>query len=131
MPDIYVDIGPMTYNSDAKKADKKYAEKAKNAIKAAAAAALGGAPGFTTKKGPGFTLRLKVDEVTVGPKGVTCKVKGELLRYPKPLMVSTSLNGSATVPGHGSDTDVTKCLEAIVKDMLTKNVIPVMKQLGP
>jgi hypothetical protein len=131
MPDIYVDIGPMTYNSDAKKADKKCAEKAKTAMRTTVEKVVKKTSGFTTqKKGPGFSLRLKVNEVAVSPKGVTCKMTGELLRYPKQETVSTSLTGSATAQGHGTDAAVMDCIEAVVEDMVSTKVIPVMKKLG-
>jgi hypothetical protein len=129
MPDIYVDIGPMTYNSDDKKAPKQFADKAKEAMKKAAERAVKSASGFTTaKKGEGYTIRFKVTDVAVSPKGVACKVSGELIRYPKALMVSTGITGSGTVTGEAPERAVVDCVDSIVEDLVTKKIVPVMKQ---
>ena len=63
MPDdIYVDIGPM----DASKAPKEYAAKVKGYMESSVEKAVAKAKGFTTsKKGEGFTIRLKVAELKV------------------------------------------------------------------
>ena len=123
MGDIYVDIGPM----DISKAPKPYADKAKTAMQKTAEKAVKGASGFTTdKKGEGYTIRLKVAELKVEPKGVSCKLTGELVRYPKAEMVSTSLTGSASANGGKPDALVTDCIEGAVEGMM-KKVIPVMK----
>ena len=132
MPDIYVAIGPMTYNTDAKKAPKEFSAKAIEAVKKAAERTIKGASGFTIdKKGPGFQIRLKVAEVTPSPKGAACKVTGELLRLRDPSkppeMLSTSLTGGAKAEGMAPDRAVVDCLDSVVEDMLKKNVIPTMK----
>jgi hypothetical protein len=128
MPDIYVDIGPMTYNSDDKKAPKQFADKAKEAMKKAAERAVKSASGFTTaKKGEGYTIRFKVTDVAVSPKGVACKVSGELIRYPKPEMVSTGISGAATASGQAPERAVVDCVDGIVEDLVTKKIVPVMK----
>lgn len=125
MGDIYVDIGPM----DSSKAPKPYADKAKTAMQKAVEKAVKGASGFTTdKKGNGYNIRLKVAELKIDPKGVSCKLTGELVRYPKPEMVSTSLTGGAKADGGKPDTLVTDCINAAVESMMTRAVIPEMKK---
>ncbi len=126
MGDIYVEIGPM----DSSKAPKEHAEKAKAAMQKAVANAVKNASGFTTsKKGSGYNIRLKIAELKVEPKGVACKLTGELLRYPKAEMVSTSLTGNAKVDGGGNpERNVADCIDAVVGDMMTRNVIPTMKK---
>jgi len=80
MADIYVDVGPM----DASKAPKEFADKAKAAMTEAVQGAVKKASGFTcSKKGEGYTIRLKVAELSVDGKEVSCKLSGELLRFPK------------------------------------------------
>jgi len=132
MTDIYVAIGPMTYNSDAKKAPKEFSAKAIDALKHAAERTIKAAPGFTIdKKGPGFQIRLKVAEVMPSPKGAACKVTGELLRLRDPSkppeMLSTSLTGGGKAEGMAPDRAVVECLDSVVEGMLQKNVIPTMK----
>jgi len=125
MGDIYVDIGSM----DSSKAPKEYAEKAKTAMQRAVEKAVKSASGFTTdKKGNGYTIRLKVAELKVEPKGVTCKLTGELVRYPKPEMVSTSLTGGAQADGGKPDALVADCIDAAVDSMMKRAVIPAMKK---
>lgn len=124
MGNIYVDIGPM----DASKAPKEHAAKAKTAMSKAVERAVKGESELTTdKKGEGYTVRLKIAELAIDAKGVSCKVTGELLRYPKPEMVSTSLSGSAKASGGKPDALVADCIDGVVEDMMKKRVIPVMK----
>jgi hypothetical protein len=124
MGDIYVDIGPM----DSGKAPKQYADKAKTVMQEAVKKAVKGASGFTTdKRGDGYTIRLKIAELKVDPKGVSCKLTGELLRYPKPEMVTTSLTGGAKADGGKPDTLVADCIEGAIEGMM-KKVIPEMKK---
>jgi hypothetical protein len=124
MADIYVDIGPM----DASKAPKEFADKAKAAMKEAVEGVVKKASGFTSsKKGEGYTVRLKVAELTVDGKEVSCKLSGELLRFPKPEMVSTSLSGSGKAAGMKPEDAVEDCIGAVAEDMM-KKVIPVMKK---
>lgn len=121
---IYVDIGPM----DAGKAPKEHADKAKAAMRKAVEKAVRGDKELTAdRKGEGYTVRLKVAELAVDPKGVSCKVTGELLRYPKAEMVSTSLTGSAKASGGKADALVADCIDGVVEDMMKKRVIPAMK----
>jgi len=124
MADIYVDIGQL----DVSKAPKEFADKAKTAMKEAIESAVKKASGFTcTKKGEGYTIRLKISELAVDGKDVSCKVSGELLRFPKPEMVSTSLTGSGKAAGMKPEDAVEDCIGAVVEDMM-KKVIPVMKK---
>ena len=125
MPDIYVDIGPM----DSSKAPKEYAAKVKGYMQEAAEKAVKKAKGFTTSgKGEGFTIRLKVAELTVDAKSVSCKLSGELIRYPKAEMVSTGLTGNAKADGGKPETLVKDCVESVVEDMMNKRVIPAMQK---
>ena len=125
MPDIYVDVGPM----DSSKAPKEYAAKVKGYMTDAVGKTVDKAKGFTTKqKGDGFTVRLKVTELTIDAKGVSCKVSGELIRYPKPEMVSTGLTGNAKASGGKPEGLVKDCVESVVEDMMTKRVIPAMQK---
>ncbi len=124
MADIYVDIGPM----DASKAPKEFVDKAKTAMKEAVESAVKKASGFTAaKKGEGYTIRLKVAELTVDGKDVSCKLTGELLRFPKPEMVTTSLTGGGRAAGMKPEDAVEDCIGAVVEDMM-KKVVPVMKK---
>ena len=123
MPDVYVDIGPM----DASKAPKEHAAKVKGYMQHTAEKAVKKAKGFTTStKGDGFTIRLKVAELKVEGKGVSCKLSGEVIRYPKPEMVSTGLTGNAKAEGGKPEALVKDCVESVVEDMITKRVIPAM-----
>lgn len=61
------------------------------------------------------------------PKGVSCKVTGELLRHPKAEMVSTSLTGSAKASGGKPDALVADCIDGVVEDLVKERVIPAMK----
>ena len=126
MPDdIYVDIGPM----DASKAPKEYAAKVKTYMESTAEKTVGKAKGFTTsKKGEGFTIRLKVAELKVDGKAVSCKLSGELIRYPKSEMVSTGLAGGAKADGGKPEALVKDCVESVVEDMMNKRVIPAMQK---
>ena len=124
-PDIYVDIGPM----DSSKAPKEYAAKVKGYMQDTAEKMVSKAKGFTTsKKGEGFTVRLKVAELKVEGKSVSCKLTGELIRFPKPEMVSTGLTGNAKADGGKPEALVKDCVETVVEDMLTKRVIPAMQK---
>ncbi len=130
MPDIFVDIGPMSYSSNSAKADKKYAEKAKAQLKKTAERTIKAVSGVTTQKAAtGYTVRLKVEEVTLGPKTVACKLSGELLKYPKPEMVSTSLTGSGKVQGDDSEAGVLDCIDAVAESMLKDKILPTIKRL--
>jgi hypothetical protein len=124
MADIYVDIGPMEVG----KAPKQYADKAKAAMQKGVESAFKGASGFTiSKKGEGFTVRLKIAELKVEGGSCSCKLTGELLRYPKAEMVSTSLTGSAKADGGKPDALVADCIDGAVEGMM-KKVTAAMKQ---
>jgi hypothetical protein len=124
MAEIYVDIGPM----DASKAPKQYAEKAKAAMENTVEKAVKGASGFTAdKKGSGYSVRLKIAELKVEPKGVSCKLTGEIWRYPKAEMFTTSLTGAAKADGGKPDSLVADCIEGAVEGMM-KRALPEMKK---
>lgn len=124
MGDIYVEIGPM----DSSKAPKQYADQARTAMQKAVETAVKSASGLTTdKKGEGYTIRLKIAEMKVDTAAVSCKLSGELVRYPKPEMVTTSLTGSAKADGGKPDTLVGDCIDGAVEGMM-KKVIPQMKK---
>jgi hypothetical protein len=128
MGDIYIDIGPM----DSSKAPKQYAEKAKAAMENAVERAVKGASGFTAdRKGNGYTVRLKVAELKVEPKGVSCKLTGEILRNPKSEMFTTSLTGSAKADGGKPDSLVADCIEGAVEGMMKKALPEMKKQARP
>jgi hypothetical protein len=76
-------------------------------------------------------IRLKVAELKVDGKSVSCKLTGELVRYPKPEMVSTSLTGGAKADGGKPDTLVGACLEGAVEGMMKKVVPEMRKQARP
>lgn len=96
MGDIYVEVGPM----DSSKAPKEYAAKVKKYLDDSVSGAVDKATGFTTKKeGEGYKIRVKVVELKLEDKSASCKLSGELTRYPKPEMVTTSLTSAAKAPG--------------------------------
>jgi len=90
MADIYVDVGPMDYSKDPTKVAAKYATKAKQVMRDAAAKAIRGAAGFTPDKvgnPTGFHFDATLTEIAFGTyqgqPSVTCKVTGVLATYPK------------------------------------------------
>ncbi len=121
MGDIYVEVGPM----DASKAPKEHAAKVKKYLEDSVASAVKG-KGFSTKKGEGYQVRIKVVELTLDPKGASCKLSGELTRYPKQEMVSTSITAGAKASGGKPDSLVRNCIEGAAEGMM-KKVIPVMQ----
>jgi hypothetical protein len=122
MGDIYVDVGPM----DSSKAPKEYAAKVKRYLDDTVTGAVDKAKGFTTKKeGEGYKLRVKVVELKLEGKGATCKLSGELTRYPKPEMVSTSITAGAKAEGGKPESLVKDCIEGAAEGIMEK-VIPVM-----
>jgi hypothetical protein len=123
MGNIYVDVGPM----DVSKAPKPYADRAKAAMRKGVADAVKGVAGFTVTKGEGYQIRLKVAELKIDGAQASCKLTGELVRYPKQEMVSTSLAASTKASGGRPDALVADCIDGAVEGIMTK-AIPVMRQ---
>jgi hypothetical protein len=136
MPDIYVDVGPMDYSKDPTKIAAKYATKAKQQMRDAAAKAIRGAAGFTPDKvgsnPAGFSFDATLTEITFGTyqgqPSVTCKVTGVLATYPKKEVFGVNLTGNATVGGGTTDRDVEDCIKAAIEASIVKRVIPALKQ---
>ncbi|HVY14687.1 MAG TPA: hypothetical protein VHB27_05635 [Rhodopila sp.] len=122
MPAIYVEVGKMNTS----KAPKEYAAKAEAAMKDAVTSAVKGDKALTDKKGEGYTVRLSVADLKVDGGKVSCKLSGELVRAPKPEMVSTSISASANAQGGKPESLVVDCVGAAAESMM-KKIIPVMK----
>lgn len=133
MEDIFVNIGELSINKDPNKAAKKYADTAKAALRKGMQRAIKNSAGFTTEKTAtttsGFTVNLKVSEIAVGTGSVTCKLTGELLKWPKPEMISTSLSGGGRVDGGTSDAAIADCIDSVAEEMMKGRVLPVIKRL--
>jgi len=131
MPDPYIDLAT-DYTSDDKKADRKYKDAAIKAMTAAAVRVLGGKDGasFQTKsKGPGFTFRLKVDEIAVDAKSAKCTVSGSVVGYPKSFVVSVGANPTATATAQGTgDRVIADSVDAAVEDLVARKLIPGAKK---
>jgi len=124
MESIYVEIGPV----DVSKAPKEHAMKAKKYLEGSLTSEVDKAKGFTTKtEGEGYQVRVKLLELTLDPKGASCKLTGELTRYPKQEMVSTAIMAAAKASGGKPDTLVRDCVEGAAQGMMDK-VIPVMQK---
>lgn len=122
MPAIYVEVGKM----DTSKAPKDYAAKAETAMKGAVTSAVKADKALTDKKGEGYTVRLSVAELKVDGDTVSCKLSGELVRSPKPEMVTTSITGSASAQGGKPESLVGDCVGTAAEAMM-KKIVPVMK----
>ena len=135
MPDIYVDVGPMAYSKDPTKIAAKYAGRAKQLMRDAAAKAIRGAAGFTPDKvgnPEGFHFDATLTEIAFGTyqgqPSVTCKVTGVLATYPKKEAFGFNLTGKATLGGGTTDRDVEDCIKAAMEAAVTKSVIPALRQ---
>ena len=135
MPDIYVDVGPMAFSKDPTKVAAKYAVKAKQVMRDAAAKAIRGAPGFTPDKvgnPEGFHFDATLTEIAFGTyqgqPSVTCKVEGFVATYPRKEVFGVNLTGKATLAGGTTDRDVDDCIKAAMEAIMTKSVIPALKQ---
>lgn len=122
MPDIYVEVGTM----DTKKVPKEYAVKAAAAMKDAVTSAIKADKALTDKKGEGYTVSLSVAELKVDGSKVSCKLSGDLVRAPKPEMVSTSIKAGANAQGGKPDALVADCIGGAAEAMM-KKIVPVMK----
>jgi hypothetical protein len=128
MADIYVQVGPM----DVSKAPKQYADKAKGAMQKATEKAVKAASGFTIdKKGEGYNLLFKIAECKIDPKGVSVRLSGELVRYPKREMVSTSMTGGAKGDGSKAEDLIMQCIGDIIEDLAPKALTVMKKQARP
>lgn len=139
MPDIYVGVGPMDYNTDTSKVALKYAVNAKEQMRKAAAAAIKAQPGFTLDKAGSSrqydfnaTLTEVVFSTKSGQPAVTCKLTADLstpskFAAGKNEMVSGSILGNATLIGGTTDRDVADCIAAAVTKTVNDSVIPGIK----
>jgi hypothetical protein len=127
MPDPYINL-TTEYTSDAKNADGKYKEGAIKAMTTAAVRVLAGkdGAGFQTKnKGPGFTFRLKVEDIAVDAKSTKCVVSGSIVGFPKSFVVSIGVNPTATATAQGSgERVVAECIDAAAEDLVSRKLIP-------
>lgn len=129
---VYVEVGPMGYTSDGKKADKKYADKAKARLQAAAEKAISGKFTISKKDVPRYVVRLHVDQVTVDAKGVSCLLGGELNQIDqtskkKELLKGAALAGKGSIMGDNSEGAVYDCIAAAATTTMTKSIIPNLK----
>jgi hypothetical protein len=129
---IYVACGPMSYTNDSKKADKKYADKAKLAMKTAAERTIKANHNFTLQKpkdGKGYGISLTVSEVTIDEKAktVACKLTGVVTAVPQNKMITAGLSGSAKAQG-GSDVigGVADCVDAVTEDLVKNKILPAL-----
>jgi hypothetical protein len=139
MPDIYVGVGPMDYNTDTTKVALKYAINAKEQMKNAATAAIKAQPGFTVDKAGSSrqydfnaTLTEVVFSTRSGQPAVTCKLTADLstpnkFAAGKNDMVSAKILGTATLIGGTTDRDVADCIAAAVTKTVNDSVIPGIK----
>jgi hypothetical protein len=128
MPDVYIDIGALS-----NKANKEYNDAATAAMRKGIETAVKNSPGFTTKKTDkttsGYTIRLKVTDIVFGTNTVTCKLSGELLKWPKPEMISTSLTGNGKSIGNSSAAAVADTIESIAESMTKDKILPTIRRL--
>jgi hypothetical protein len=122
MGQIYVQAGAMTVS----KVPKDYQSTAEAALKDAVKDAVTSNKDLTNKKGEGYTILLTVADMTVDDKGVSCKLKGEIERFPKREMLSTSINNGASANGNKPDILVKQCVGAAAESMM-KKIVPVLK----
>jgi len=131
MDPIYVQI-VTSYNSDASKAPKKFAEGAKTKMLAAIKRALTKASGFTTDdkaaRRAAFVVRVKVSDIIFTTGSAAIKLTGELLKHPNE-MISTSLTAGSRADGNTSDSAILEAVDAAAEGMMGK-VIPVMTRLA-
>lgn len=129
MPDVYIDIGPLS-----NKAKKEYTEPAKAAMRRGIESAVKKSTGFTTMKTnkttSGYTIRLTVTDIVIETNTVTVKLAGELLQWPKPVMISTSLTGNGQWQGRTSTAAVADTIESIAESMTRDKILPTIKRLG-
>jgi hypothetical protein len=138
MADIYIEIGDMDYNQDTNKVALKYAVKAAEAMRAAAANAVTAATGFTLQKpkeGNGYRVNLTLNEIAFGTRqgqpSVTCLLLGAIDALPKKELITKSLTGSATSIGSTSDRDVVLTIGDAVTATMNKSVLPTLKSRTP
>jgi hypothetical protein len=122
MGDIYVEIGKI----DASKAPKEYVKTAQASMTEAVKGVIKSEKGLTDKKGEGYSVRIKVTELTVEGNTATCKLAGELVRAPKAEMVSTSITNGASAKDRKPELAVEQCVGAAAEAMMRK-IVPVMK----
>ena len=131
MPDISVKIGTVAVNRDARKVPARFSDSAKAKMAEAFAAALKKAPGFTADgkaDGPGFSVDLTLDEVTIGTGQVAVVVKAVINTAPK-AELKRAVTGRAKVPGDTSDGAVIAGITAATDALMTQQVFPAIRQI--
>jgi hypothetical protein len=119
---ISVQVGKM----DVSKVPKEYAKTANTAMENAVKDAIKGDEALTDKKGEGYTIGLSVTGIKVEAKGVSCTLAGEIVRFPKREMLSTSIRNGAEANGGKPDALVKQCVGAAAEGMM-KKIVPVLK----
>lgn len=139
MPDIFVNVGPMDYNTDTNKVALKFAVNSKEQMRKAASAAIRAQPGFTVEQAgttKQFDFNATLSEVVFGTRNgqpsVTCRLTGDVsapskFAAGKKEMVSASLSGNATLIGGTTDRDVADCIAAAMTKTVNESVIPGIK----
>ena len=135
MPDIYVEVGPMSVSKISTKVPSNYKSKAKELMHDAAIKAIRGASGFTPDKignPKGFYFDATLSEIVIGTyrgqPSVTCKVTGVVATYPEKRMLTQSLAGNTTLAGGTADSDVRDCITAVMEGTTKDQVIPFLKK---
>ena len=121
---IFVDTDKKLFNgSKAGNSKAKAEEKMQKAVKKV----IDKADGFTTTKpGKGYALSLTVAKVEVIGLKTKCSLSAVLSRYPKEVMVSSSITSNGAVEG-ASEGAVLDCIEALAADVATKS-LPIMRK---
>jgi hypothetical protein len=125
MDQIYVEAGKM----DVSKAPKNLADTAEAALKDAVKDAIKGDRALTDKKGEGYVVTMKIEEMTVESGSVSCRLSGDIARAPKREMVTTSMKNGASAQGGKPGDLVKKCIGGAAAAMMEK-AIPIMKKQG-
>jgi hypothetical protein len=119
---ISVQVGDM----DVDKVPKEYSKTASTAMESAVRGAIKSDKDLTDKKGEGYTISLSVAEIKIEAKGVSCRLAGEIARFPKREMLSTSIKNGASASGGKPDALVKQCVGAAAEGMMEK-IVPVLK----
>lgn len=136
MPDIYIEVGEMHYNSDTSKVGFKYTKDAKATLLAAAVEAIRATKGYTPDPVGTTPAKFKfdgtLDEIVFGTyqgmPSVTCRIKGTVETSPgSNKEMTASVSGSSTVAGGTTDKDVTDCMKMAMKKTVDERVIPYIK----
>lgn len=135
VPDLYVEVGPMSTSKDPNKVATSYATSAKKTMRDAAMKSVRGASGYTPDKvgnPKGFYIDMTLTEIEIGTyqgqPSVTCKATGVVATHPEKRWLTQSLTGKTTLGGGASPRDVQDCIKEVVTAMMTKDVIPFLKK---